>query len=239
MSNCHTCHWADRDPKSGEQVIHKEPDFLAPGIDPVTGNVPDIRIVKSCGKGAFYYKTYGARDHDCKKWEDGKQAAAVEAAVEAEKAKTWETPTSRPKLPKTENMLELIEVMAEKHSPAFDILFDVMGSHYEKLLKLIKDLDDMNIRGRQIVIAREAGTSTDQWLTMVSARAKQLVQYVNDNYDNVDKEEAVQRGASKYGHGPHKRRRAEPKPRVMKLEKFKKMRAKAKTAVKPNPHAGR
>jgi hypothetical protein len=238
MSNCHTCHWADRDPKTGVQVIHKEPDFLSPDIDPRTGNVPDVRIVQSCGRGVFYYKTYGARDHDCKKYEDAAKAQAAEAAEEEEKSKEWKTPTSRAKLPKTENSLQLIEDMAEKHTPAFDLLFDVMGLHFEKLVPLIKNLDDMNIRGKQIMLALDYSDGDIESLAHnAKVRSTGMIAYVNENYANVDKEKAVKRDASKYGHGPAKRI-VQPKPRVMRLSKFKKIRAKhkGKIVVKPDPN---
>lgn len=232
MSNCHTCHWADRDPETGEQVIHMEPDFLNPSVKP-GGAVPDVRVVHSCGRGAHYYRTYGQRDHDCAKFEDATEAAEAQEKLVAKKRKTWKSPTSRAKLPQTTNSLQLIEDMSEGSTEASNIFFDVMGLRFEKLGALIKNLDDMNIRGKQVDLAFGLYDDLDKFIDAAERRSSKMVEFVNKHFANVDKEEAVRRGASKYGHGPAKKIKVS-KPRVMKLEKFKKLRAKGQAKVKPH-----
>lgn len=229
MANCPGCYWADRDPKTRKQVVQTEPDFLAQNMKP-GGDVPDVRVVKSCGAGAFFFKSFGAQSHNCKKFIDNKQAEAEDAAAAETRRAEWKHPTSRAGLPKTQNVLELIEVMAEKDNEAFDILFTVMG-YPEKIGPFIEDLDDMNIRGPQIKIALEAAGDIEDLITLATERAKGLVTYVNENYENSAEERAVKEGAARYGHGPAKKRRKESAPRVMSLSKLKKVRQKPKVRL--------
>lgn len=199
MSNCHACYWSDRDPKSREQIIHEEPDYLAQGIKPGT-QPPDVRIVKACGKGQHYFKSYGAQDHDCSKFAEQEAVEAEDEAEAAEKRAQWRSPTSRHALPKTINSLPLIEVMSEKNNEAYELLVNVMGMRFEDFGTLVKNLDDMNIRGAQIPIALDYAETIDDLIRCAKDRESAIVYHVNTHYDNVTKEKAVQRGAHKYGH---------------------------------------
>jgi hypothetical protein len=181
------------------QVKHIEPDYLSQTVKP-GAELPDIRIIKSCGAGAHFYKNFGHQDHNCNKFEDESEAQAAEEADIEEKRKAWSHPTSRIRLPATRNVMLVIERMAAKNNEAFDILTDLMALHFDEFAKTVSHLDDMNIRGGQIVFAHKYAGTLDRLIVCARERDPDMVAEVNRLYPYSEKEEAVERGAHLYGH---------------------------------------
>lgn len=202
MANCHKCYWADRHPETHVQEKHMEPDYLNQNMKPGQ-SPPDIRIVRSCGAGAKFFKNFGMQDHNCNRFEDESEAQAEEQAeIEVERAK-WKHPTERLQLPTTQNMLLVIERMAAGSNPAYDILTDMMGVFGDELPHTLTHLDDMNIRGGQLVHALDWAKGDLQTLAKAAKeRSLPLVSYVNQHFSGAKKERAVPRGAHLYGHKP-------------------------------------
>lgn len=205
MANCQTCFWADRHPDTYIQDKHFEPDFLAQNIKP-GAQLPDVRIVKSCGADSKYYKSYGNNPHNCIQYENEKDAEQEQQLDIDAKREEWTTPTSRIQLTVTRNVLIVIERMSLNSGEAMDILLDVMGMYPDDLASTITHLDDMNIRGPQICFAFDYCDGDPAKLVRAAkARDKRMVKFINDQYKHSKTEEAVQRGAHLYGHKPAKK----------------------------------
>jgi hypothetical protein len=198
MSNCHTCWWADFHEKApGQHIVHEEPDYLQ--MKSAFAAPTMIRIVQSCAKGKEYFKSFGMAEHNCSEWKDFALADKMQEQVNKQKAKTWTGKTSRPRLPISTNLFDLLPMMSEDNANAYNIILDHMGAG-ENVGELIINLNDMNIRGEQIVLAHMYCEANGKKLVNVAKwRGSKMVAYVNKHSKNKD-ELAVQDGAHAYGH---------------------------------------
>jgi hypothetical protein len=200
MANCPGCYWADRHPDTHIQAKHFEPDYLNQNIK-AGAAPPDIRVVRSCGAGARFFESFGSQEHNCQHFIDEAQASEEEEEQIEKKRAKWKHPTSRKRLPVTQNMLLVIERMAEGNNAAFDLLTDMMAQAGDDLPAILTILDDMNIRGGQIAVANSYCNENELGLIeAVKARDPAMVGYVNKHYKRSETERAVVRGAHLYGH---------------------------------------
>jgi hypothetical protein len=208
MANCHTCWWADYNPNApGQHNLHEEPDYLQ--MSSAFGSPPMIRTVKSCGKDKSYFETFGAQEHDCKAYMPMSKGEAEQELLNKSLAKKWPGKTSRQRLPVTSNILMLLDPMTEGSSTAYNILMDAMAQGSDMGV-LITNLNDMNIRGEQIVRAfKHCGRDIETFEGRVLSRSLRMVKAVNVHPDNVI-ERAVTKGADALGHSPYKPKAIEP-----------------------------
>ena len=200
MANCHNCWWADFNPDSPTlHTIHEEPDYLQ--MKGPFSEAPMIRIVQSCGKGQSFFKTYGMRDHDCPKFETPDEyQAALDSDIAAKRAE-WKHPTNRKKMDAGANGFAAIAALQEGDDDAYKFLVDLMFIDLQVFTEIVIGLDDMNMRGAQIMRAVDyADNHMAKLLEAVRNRDPAMVAYVNENYPKSNEEEAVERGASLYGH---------------------------------------
>lgn len=201
MARCINCWWADFNPQN--PMLHQismEPDYTAkmkPG-----GIPPEVRVVKTCGKGQFWFQGHNPVEHKCEHFllfAIGKhdQERADKAKVEG-----WSTPTQRKQLPPVQNAFVVMGAMAENNEAAYNALVDFIGlNDMEGLTWTIFHLNDMNIRGDQINHALKfAGGDIKRLQALATERSEDMVAYVNENYEHSDKEEAVKEGAARFGH---------------------------------------
>lgn len=100
------------------------------------------------------------------------------------------------------NALDAIATLQEGNAEAFDILVDMFGLIGEKRFDhLIKSLDDMNMRGIQIVHAWDhAAHQNHMFEKLVSERDTALINAVNNKREPHEHEIAVKAGAHKWMH---------------------------------------
>lgn len=198
MPNCHTCWWADFHEKApGKHIIHEEPDYLQ--MKSAFAAPEMIRIVQSCAKGKEYFKSFGMADHNCSAWKDYVAADKMQEQVNKQEAKSWVGKTSRPRIPISTNLFDLLPIMTEDNAEAYDILVNNMGAGIN-VGELIVNLNDMNIRGGQIVLAhRYCDMKGKELWHCARDRHIRMVAYVNKHSKNPD-ELAVTTGAHSYGH---------------------------------------
>lgn len=201
LVSCGNCWNADRDPDTGARQIIEETDATAQ-ISQVGGNLPTVRVVKSCGVGMTYYKTYGATGHhSCKKFYDAQICIDEAQAAVEEAAADFELETTRTKLPDNANSLLHIELMSEEDPTAFDALLQAMTEGMGIFTDVVLNLDDMNIRGEQLAWAF---TFADNDITTLQGLAVErdpaMIKYVNKAVPPSEKGPAVERFASEFGH---------------------------------------
>jgi len=200
MANCHKCWWADYHPDAPtKHVIHEEPDYLQ--MKGPFSEAPMIRIVQSCGKGQTYFKTHGAQDHDCPKFElPDKHQASLDKEVAAIREE-WSHPTSRKKMEAGQNALAALSVMQEGSDDAYNYLIDLMFFDLEAFTEIVTGLDDMNIRGHQLAMVFDYyDRDVAKVRAFVHERDVKVIRWINKVYAKSNEEEAVQRGAHLYGH---------------------------------------
>jgi hypothetical protein len=197
MVTCFDCWWADFDPKTGVHSLHKEIDYQAMASPTATPQY--CRVVKDCAKGLKYYRTHGQWGHECPEFASYDEREQEQAELIEQKRKEFTLVTKRKKLPETMNLLSIIPVMAENSATVFDLLVDSMSRGPEFAGELIQHLNDMNIRGLQIIRAMKfARWNIETLHTLAAQRDKNLVRIVNA-HPNA-KEKAVESGAHLLGH---------------------------------------
>lgn len=89
---------------------------------------------------------------------------------------------------------EIFEMMAEGNEVAGQVLVEIITKH-KRGFDIILDMDDMNIRGTQIVLGVQAvcGNSIKSFVDMVEKRHPFLVDEINKHYTA---HKAVVKGAS-------------------------------------------
>lgn len=99
------------------------------------------------------------------------------------------------------NAFEAITALQENNNEAFNILVDIVGLGDNVFNEVAQNLDDMNIRGEQIVLAYQyAGKKQDSFIEMVNNRIPAMIEHVNAQWPKAFMERAVPSGAHKYMH---------------------------------------
>lgn len=201
MVNCISCFWANFDNETQIRHVITEPDIFAkvkPGQP-----VPSVEVVKSCGEGCHYFKSYGpTAEHTCDKWSDAEKVEEANRDQYEQMADGFELETTRVRLPSTDNMLVLMEKMSEGVDEVFLILLDVFSlPDPVAITHLIHNLNDMNVRGPQIVEAfKFAGSDHKALCDLAHDRDDDLINHVNKSCDNVNTGPAIKRFAASFGH---------------------------------------
>lgn len=218
MADCYKCWWADFAPNAPDRhAIYEEPDYLQ--MKTPHDTPPMVRTIKTCGQAQTYFRL-SPKSNTCPKFVAYETEQLKDEQRIKETAKRWKGKTSRERLPPTKNMFAMLTVMYENDNAAYEILVDAMGMDPAKAVDLFLNLDDMNIRGTQIVKAMEYVKKLDgrfglnKLIDLAEARSERMIKYINSQCDPKT-EEAVQLGARLYGH-------AKPSPK--KLEDQRKMR---------------
>lgn len=104
-----------------------------------------------------------------------------------------------------ERMFEVLTVMQEGDNKAFDILMEIFEKRADAgFHKVATALDDMNIRGAQIVIAKQFTTTVDQLceiaLNPQHGKRAAMIEAINRNWNKAFMERAVPSGAHKWMH---------------------------------------
>lgn len=94
---------------------------------------------------------------------------------------------------------DLVKAMSEGDEDAASIITEILADPFLEGHRAIFTLDDMNIRGRQIVLAHDYCGSTPGLLGCIMTRDDGMVRHLNDTFHE---EKAVTKGASLSRHNP-------------------------------------
>ena len=210
MTGCLQCWWADFNTESATHHIVEEPDYL--GMKDPRAAPQMIRVIQLCGAGSPYLQVGG---RDCPKFHDFKDMekrmeTLKSQAIETEK-KSFKGHTERLRMPESPTLFDLLQVMTEGNDAIYDFVvsaYEVMGgSNPEQFLQMFVDLDDMNIRGKQleILVAKYDPNSQPgsiyEWLrNKLKTDRPGIFTIVNLEYENSETEEAVLKDAHRLGH---------------------------------------
>lgn len=108
--------------------------------------------------------------------------------------------SKRKQLPKKSNSLVALQELSEGDNKAFDILTDVMMLGEKIFTDCCEALNDMNMRGPQIVHAFDLGASWNfpDFVQRLNTRPPGIVSGVNNIYKGAER--AVERGAHDHMH---------------------------------------